>query len=158
MADLIETEDNMEAFLEYMEEYTPTIPDEVIDYYLQKSGYQSPDITTKHVIALATQKFVTEVATDAFQYAKLRQQAATRASTASGNSKKAKPPARLVLTMDDLSHALNEYGVSITKPPYYADQSSTVKRHDNTGKTTPSRTKKGITTKSGRKSKPKEHG
>lgn len=68
------------------------IPDEVTDYYLQKSGFETDDvrvyvelgqliwlsqlahslINSKRMLALAAQRFVSSISTDAFQYARAR--------------------------------------------------------------------------------------
>uniref|UniRef100_A0A1S4BT75 Transcription initiation factor TFIID subunit 10-like n=1 Tax=Nicotiana tabacum TaxID=4097 RepID=A0A1S4BT75_TOBAC len=45
--------------------YTPTIPDELVEHYLGKSGFQCPDVRLIRLVAVATQKFIADVATDA---------------------------------------------------------------------------------------------
>ncbi|GER34398.1 transcription initiation factor TFIID subunit [Striga asiatica] len=78
-------------FLSSLMDYTPTIPDELVEHYLAKSGFQCPDIrlgnhTTSlnatefpargamvawpetRLVAVATQKFIADVATDALQH------------------------------------------------------------------------------------------
>ncbi|KAL2925752.1 Transcription initiation factor TFIID subunit 10 [Bienertia sinuspersici] len=49
-------------------DYSPTIPDELVEHYLAKSGFQCPDVRLIRLVAVATQKFISEVATDALQY------------------------------------------------------------------------------------------
>ncbi|KAK4606578.1 hypothetical protein RGQ29_000706 [Quercus rubra] len=56
-------------FLASLMDYTPTIPDELVEHYLAKSGFQCPDVRLIRLVAVATQKFVSEVASDALQYA-----------------------------------------------------------------------------------------
>jgi transcription initiation factor TFIID subunit 10 len=117
--------------MQHIENYTPTLPDTVIDYYLAKSGFETDDVRIKRVIALAAQKFIADIAYDALQYCKLRQQSTLSAQTTSmasamgsgggsssgsggsGSSKK------LVLTMEDLAAALAEYGIQARRPDYY---------------------------------------
>ncbi|KAK8914185.1 hypothetical protein KSP39_PZI024271 [Platanthera zijinensis] len=58
-------------------DYTPTvrlslsflqIPDELVEHYLGRSGFQCPDLRLTRLVAVATQKFISEVASDALQY------------------------------------------------------------------------------------------
>ncbi|KYQ93859.1 hypothetical protein DLAC_05259 [Tieghemostelium lacteum] len=102
-----------EEFINSMEEFVPTIPDEVITYYLNKTGFSCSDIKIKRLIALATQKFISDIANDSLQYCKIRLQGSSREKTRKDKA--------LVLTMDDLSLALKEYGINIRKPDYYAE-------------------------------------
>ncbi|KAI7869931.1 transcription initiation factor TFIID 23-30kDa subunit-domain-containing protein [Spinellus fusiger] len=103
-------ENNLAEFLAMIDNYTPIIPDAVTDYYLSRTGFDCDDIRIKRLLALAAQKFVADIATDAFQYCKVRQ---------SGNRRTGKER-KTVLTMEDLSAALTEYGVNIKKPDYYS--------------------------------------
>ncbi|KAG0742845.1 hypothetical protein G6F57_006536 [Rhizopus arrhizus] len=103
-------EKTMAEFLSLMDNYAPIIPDAVTDYYLSKSGFDCDDVRIKRLLALATQKFIADIATDAFQHCKVRQ---------SGNRKTGKER-KTVLTMEDLSPALAEYGVNVKKPEYYS--------------------------------------
>ncbi|KAK4511093.1 uncharacterized protein ATC70_012304 [Mucor velutinosus] len=100
----------MAEFLASMDNYAPIIPDAVTDYYLSKSGFDCDDVRIKRLLALATQKFVADIATDSFQFCKVRQ---------SGNRKSGKER-KTVLTMEDLTAALADYGVNIKKPDYYS--------------------------------------
>ncbi|KAF9979963.1 Transcription initiation factor TFIID subunit 10 [Mortierella antarctica] len=97
-------------FLPMMESYNPIIPDAVTDYYLSRTGFDCDDVRIKRLLALAAQKFVSDIATDAFQYCKVRQQSQKRTP---GKEKKT------VLTMEDLSDALGEYGINVKKPDYF---------------------------------------
>ncbi|SCZ87790.1 BZ3500_MvSof-1268-A1-R1_Chr2-3g05258 [Microbotryum saponariae] len=99
--------------LEMMDEWQPIIPDEVTDYFLQKNGFETDDPRVKRLLALAAQRFVSSIAADSFQYARAR----TAASKSSGS--KAKGRTRTVLTMDDLSAALKDYGVGADRAAYY---------------------------------------
>ncbi|GAA6064564.1 hypothetical protein JCM10212_006210 [Sporobolomyces blumeae] len=91
-------------------------------------------------MALAAQRFISSISADAFQYARARTAAgpggrgnqATQGAAASasgsgqaggaagqGGQQKAKGRQRTVLTMDDLSAALKEYGVDAGRAAYY---------------------------------------
>ncbi|KAM7506586.1 hypothetical protein LguiA_017039 [Lonicera macranthoides] len=103
-------------FLASLMDYTPTIPDELAEHYLAKSGFQCPDVRLIRLVAVATQKFIAEVATDALHHCKARQSSIVK-------DKRDKQPKdkRLILAMDDLSKALREYGVNVKHQEYFAD-------------------------------------
>ncbi|CAO3621582.1 unnamed protein product [Mucor hiemalis] len=109
--DTTKKEKTMAEFLAMMDNYAPIIPNAVTDYYLNKLDSIVMILNVyKRLLALATQKFVADIATDAFQYCKVRQ----------SGSKKAGKERKTVLTMEDLTAALAEYGVNIKKPDYYS--------------------------------------
>ncbi|BGP41443.1 hypothetical protein JCM10449v2_005424 [Rhodotorula kratochvilovae] len=126
----------LSQLLDLMDDYKPVIPDEVTDYYLQRAGFDTSDVRVKRLLALAAQRFVSSIASDAFQYARARTAAGPsgRATGGGGGEKqgggaaggqgaqgqaKAKGRQRTVLTMEDLSSALKEYGVDASRAPYY---------------------------------------
>ena len=86
----------------------------MIEYYLERSGFESSDAQMKRLVALAAQKFLSDVSHDAAQYAKMRGSTGSKKKAANGE---------LTLTMDDLANALKEYGVNVAKPAYFADKS-----------------------------------
>ncbi|XP_028102470.1 transcription initiation factor TFIID subunit 10-like isoform X2 [Camellia sinensis] len=90
-------------FLASLTDYTPTIPDQLVEHYLAKSGFQCPDVRLIRLVAVATQKFIAEVATDALQQCKARQAAVVK-----DKRDKQQKDKRLILTMEDLSKALRE--------------------------------------------------
>ncbi|TPX48026.1 hypothetical protein SeMB42_g02026 [Synchytrium endobioticum] len=97
-----------------MDDYAPIVPDAVTDYYLSRAGFESEDIRLKRLLALASQKFIADIATDALQWSKIRQQQPT-------NKAKTNPKDRkTVLTMEDLTNALSEHGVNLRKPEYFS--------------------------------------
>lgn len=66
---------SLREFLGKMDEYTPLIPDAVTDYYLTLAGLPPPPQTDRRLarlLALATQKFVADIAADAYQYSRIR--------------------------------------------------------------------------------------
>ncbi|KAA0064867.1 uncharacterized protein E6C27_scaffold82G001800 [Cucumis melo var. makuwa] len=110
----------LSEFLASLMEYTPTIPDELVEHYLGKSGFQCPDVRLIRLVAVATQKFVADVASDALQHCKARQAAVVK-----DKRDKQQKDKRLILTMEDLSKALREYGVNVKHQEYFADSPST---------------------------------
>ncbi|KAI9713249.1 MAG: hypothetical protein M1820_001236 [Bogoriella megaspora] len=66
---------SLREFLPKMDEYAPIIPDAVTNYYLTTAGLPPPPQTSPHLtrlIALATQKFIADIAADAYQYSRIR--------------------------------------------------------------------------------------
>lgn len=104
----VDKEREMAELLITMDNYKSIIPDAVIDYYLNKTGFDCDDPRIKKLFALAAQKFIADVATDAYQFNKVRQ-----------SSSKANKEKKVILNMDDLSSALTEYGVHVKKPDFY---------------------------------------
>jgi len=105
-----------------LDEYEPLIPNEVTDYYLQRVGFECEDVRLKRLLSLAAQKFVSDIAADAYQHARIR------TNTAGGRARANQPltgpgslrdKTRTTLTMDDLSAALSEYGINSRKPDFY---------------------------------------
>ncbi|XP_050364960.1 transcription initiation factor TFIID subunit 10 [Argentina anserina] len=111
---------SLSEFLASLMDYTPTIPDELVEHYLAKSGFQCPDVRLIRLVAVATQKFVAEVATDALQQCKARQ-----AVVVKDKRDKQQKDKRPILTMEDLSKALREHGVNVKHQEYFADCPST---------------------------------
>ncbi|KAF7294462.1 Transcription initiation factor TFIID subunit 10 [Mycena kentingensis (nom. inval.)] len=108
-------------FMLMLDEYEPLIPNEVTDYYLQRVGFECEDVRLKRLLSLAAQKFVSDIAADAYQHARIRTNAAggrARPQTFGGPGA-AKDKTRTTLTMEDLSAALAEYGVNARKPEFY---------------------------------------
>ncbi|ANB12502.1 Taf10p [Sugiyamaella lignohabitans] len=136
---------SLKELLNSMDEYAPIIPDAVTDFYLAKAGFETSDRRIKRLLALATQKFVSDIASDAYQYSRIRSAtsvsnssnpqararalmagmsgaAGAQAGGASTGSTAPGPPGnqgKLVLTMEDLGNALSEYGVNIRTPDFY---------------------------------------
>ncbi|KAF3792025.1 Transcription initiation factor TFIID subunit 10 [Nymphaea thermarum] len=107
-------------FLNSLIDYNPTIPDELVEHCIAKSGFQCPDIRITRLVAVATQKFISEIASDALQLCKARQSAVVK-----DKKDKHQKDKRLILTMEDLSKALSEYGINVKRPEYFADSPST---------------------------------
>ncbi|XP_054716663.1 transcription initiation factor TFIID subunit 10-like [Uloborus diversus] len=98
-------------FVLQLEEYTPTLPDPVVSYYVHSAGFETTDPRVMRLISIAAQKFISDIANDALQHCKMR---------GAGQSKKAAKDKRFVLTMEDLTPALAEYGINVKKPHYFA--------------------------------------
>ncbi|KAM3208838.1 hypothetical protein ACQJBY_063494 [Aegilops geniculata] len=106
-------------FLSSLMDYNPTIPDELVEHYLGRSGFHCPDLRLTRLVAVAAQKFISDIASDSLQHCKARVAAPIK-----DNKSKQPKDRRLVLTMDDLSKALREHGVNLKHPEYFADSPS----------------------------------
>uniref|UniRef100_A0A453R7B5 Transcription initiation factor TFIID subunit 10 n=1 Tax=Aegilops tauschii subsp. strangulata TaxID=200361 RepID=A0A453R7B5_AEGTS len=95
------------------------IPDELVEHYLGRSGFHCPDLRLTRLVAVAAQKFISDIASDSLQHCKARVAAPVK-----DNKSKQPKDRRLVLTMDDLSKALREHGVNLKHPEYFADSPS----------------------------------
>ncbi|CAI5755706.1 unnamed protein product [Candida verbasci] len=152
LPDLSRKDKTLKEVLDMMDdEFSPIIPDAVTDYYLAKNGFETSDIKIKRLLALATQKFISDIAQDAYEYSRIRSSTAvynssnpqvrakqllqgqqyahqqSLADTESGESQQAQQShsnagnqhGKIVLTMEDLSNALSEYGINATRPDFY---------------------------------------
>lgn len=164
LPELTRKDKTLKEVLDLMDgDFAPIIPDAVTDYYLAKNGFETTDIKIKRLLALATQKFVSDIAQDAYEYSRIRSSSAvynsanpqTRAKqllqgqqyanqqtlTGAGNkpsladgasaddhqalqpshsgSSAGNNQGKVVLTMEDLSNALSEYGVNTTRSEFY---------------------------------------
>ncbi|KZS94455.1 transcription initiation factor IID, TAF10 subunit [Sistotremastrum niveocremeum HHB9708] len=105
-------------FMLMLDDYEPLIPSEITDYYLQRVGLECEDVRLKRLLSLAAQKFVSDLAADAFQHARIR----TNPSGARGRAPlglAGKDKTKTTLMMEDLTAALSDHGVSARKPEYY---------------------------------------
>lgn len=99
-------------FILQLEDCAPTIPDVVTSFYMNSAGFESQDPRMVRLISLVAQKFISDIAYDALQYSKVK---------ASGqNTKKQAKDKKMVLTLEDLTPALEEYGIQARKPPYFS--------------------------------------
>jgi len=99
-------------FMTQLEDYPPTIPDSVTAYYLNNAGFEATDPRIVRLVSLSAQKFISDVANDALQHCKMR-------VSSQAVKKQARDKQLLTLTMEDLTPALAEYGINVTKPQYY---------------------------------------
>ncbi|CAG88455.2 DEHA2E20174p [Debaryomyces hansenii CBS767] len=162
LPELSRKDKSLKEVLDLMDgEFAPIIPDAVTDYYLAKNGFETSDVKIKRLLALATQKFISDVAQDAYEYSRIRnsssvynsanpqvrakqliqgqqyanQQSITGSVGGSGSgvegqgdqqqpsqhtgSNAGNQQGKIVLTMEDLSSALNEYGLNTSRPDFY---------------------------------------
>lgn len=107
----------VERFVERMADVRPTIPDEVVDYFLARAGFCAADVQVKRIIALAADHFVSSVAHLADQSSvKQWQEQQPQASQADADA-----DAEKTLTMEALQQALLQHGVDLKRPDYWVD-------------------------------------
>lgn len=142
-------------FLSKMDDYAPIIPDAVTAHYLTLAGLPPPSATDPsgerglstplplaRLLALATQKFVADVAADAYQYSRIRAnnsagaaapvptgptqqpgkgQAALGVQRAGygGGGQGGSAQGKTALTMEDLGMAVQEYGINVKRGEFY---------------------------------------
>ncbi|KAK0388154.1 hypothetical protein NLU13_4399 [Sarocladium strictum] len=66
---------SLREFLHKIDDYAPVIPDAVTHFYMTKAGLPPPpqtDPRLARLLALATQKFIADIAADAYQYSRIR--------------------------------------------------------------------------------------
>ena len=150
--ELTKKDKTLKEVLDLMEgDLAPIIPDIVTEYYMAKNGFETSDIRISRLLALATQKFILDVAQDAYEYSCIR--SASSVYNASNPQARAKQliqgqqfanqllpggagiedqqpqqhmpsnagsqQGKIVLTMEDLSSALSEYGINTSRPEFY---------------------------------------
>lgn len=95
-----------------LDNFKPLIPDLVLDHLLELNGIDHADLETKKTVAALAQKFITDIATSAFQFHKIHQKAAMK-------DKRFAKEKKLTLNVNDLQKALEEYGIDISRPSYF---------------------------------------
>lgn len=84
---------------------------------------QSEAVCSKRLLALCTQKFISDLATDAYQFSKIRSSSSTSTAQApqmgARVGRPGKDKGRSVLTLEDLSAALGDGGVNVKRPEFY---------------------------------------
>ncbi|WKY09475.1 hypothetical protein Q1695_002104 [Nippostrongylus brasiliensis] len=100
---------SMRDFINELEDYVPTIPDSVTQHFMRSCGCDCSDPRIIRLIALATQKYVSDIILDAMQQARMK---------GLGQTKKGTKETRYCLTNDVLESVLKEYGINYALPPY----------------------------------------
>jgi len=98
-------------FLGQLEDYSPTLPDSVANHYLHLTGFESSDPRMSRLISIAAQKFISDIVNDAFTHCKLKGQIPVGKTKVKDK--------KYVLTMEDLVPVMNDYAITLRKPPYF---------------------------------------
>lgn len=110
-----ETYEQVEDILEKIENYNPTIPDAVTENILQSAGFESASPEITRLVSLVAQKFISDISYEALQHCKMRGGGKEEKKKASGRDRK------YAMTTEDLVVALSDQGLTVKKPPYYAN-------------------------------------
>lgn len=76
----------------------------------------------KRLVAVAAQKFVSDICTDALNLARIKAQKKKRDKSSSAATDKSDKD--LTLTVEELSKAAQQHGISVKKPRFFADSAS----------------------------------
>jgi transcription initiation factor TFIID subunit 10 len=105
-----------------LDSFNPVIPDALIDYHFTKAGLQCDDARLKKLVALVAQKFITDVAADALAHQRIRVSSVGKAGGSAGTpggGGSTSTPKKSVLTLEDLTAALQERGIEVRRPFYH---------------------------------------
>mmetsp|Transcript_36850 Transcript_36850/g.94218 ORF Transcript_36850/g.94218 Transcript_36850/m.94218 type:complete len:128 (+) Transcript_36850:179-562(+) len=110
---------DLPRLLATLEDYSPTIPDELTAHCLEKSGHHTEDIKLIRLMSVATQSFIQSIVNDSLEVCKRRKlRMQQRRQREEGYNPKDK---RLIMISEDLVDVLQEYGVNMKVPPYFAE-------------------------------------
>jgi len=101
--------------LDRVEAYQPAIPDNVTENILINSGLNTNDPQMVRLVSLAAQKFISDIAYEALQHCKMR------GGGKEQKKKEGRKSEKFTMTLDDLNGSLQEHGIMVQKPPYYAN-------------------------------------
>lgn len=94
-------------FLQGLDEYSPTFPEPVVKFYLENSGVTVRDERIVKVIAMATDKLLSEIIYDSKQLSLIKQNHVT--------NKKRRQEMADTLELTDLESSLAQYGIFLKK-------------------------------------------
>lgn len=103
------TED-ISTFIKSLDAYAPTLPAQVSNYYLSKSGVNVQDERISKLVSLAADKFMADIIFDAKQFSVLRQKSEKKVV------KKRAQESADTLEFQDLVRALKMRRISISRP------------------------------------------
>ncbi|CAJ0957241.1 unnamed protein product, partial [Mesorhabditis belari] len=99
-------------FMNALDDFTPVIPDAVTLYYMNKAGIAEVEPRIVRLISLATQKYISDIVLDAMQETRMK-------GLGHSVSKKTPKDVKYTLTNEVLDAVLKEYGINITRAPYF---------------------------------------
>lgn len=106
--------EDISTFLVGLDEYRPTVPEAVSQYYAQKAGCSADDPRVIKFLSLACDKYLNDIINDSKQFSQLRQKGATSGTTKAASKRKtmaagASIQKTEIFELEDLSRALGTY-------------------------------------------------
>jgi len=105
-------ENKLLTLLQQLETQTPSIPDKVLEEIMSSKGMRSDDVRITRLVALAGQKFLSDILDDVWRLNKLKGSAQNSRSSKNKDKK-------ATLTTEDIKSALGQRSIQVNKPPYY---------------------------------------
>ena len=99
--------ENLEAFINNIQDYPPPIPDSVIKNIMSTYGMNTDDIRVIHTMNVACQKFISDVLTQTTAIAKAR-----------AKEDKSQKNKKIDLQICDLKNALLPYDIHVNRPEF----------------------------------------
>lgn len=105
-----------------LENYSPTVPEELVQHYMRRSGDDGNDAQLMRFIGIAGERFLATLMTDAMQIAKRRQQMTQPMRRQLGYATASKKDdKRTPLLAEDVAEALKEFGINVRNAPYHVN-------------------------------------
>ena len=101
---------DISTFIKSLDTYSPTLPTEVSNYYLSKSGVNVQDERILKLVSLATDKFMADIIFDAKQFSVLRQKSQRK------ETKRKAVESADTLEFQDVVRSLKMRKISISRP------------------------------------------
>ncbi|KAG7670986.1 hypothetical protein Ndes2526B_g01249 [Nannochloris sp. 'desiccata'] len=116
--------DGLVDVLNFLDSANLTVPDELTKNLLNRSGAACSDVRTVRLVSLAAQKFIADVIEDARESQNNRSQAplAVQKSEGFARQQDKEKDRRVALLTEDLTRALQKYGLKVQPPPYHLEK------------------------------------
>ena len=90
-----------------------TVPDQIVDFNLEKAGCNCPDLRVRRLIGIAAKKLIFDVCRGAMDHREHHIQGLPATKQKAFKNKKQ------TMEMDHLLMALRDKGICLNKPPFY---------------------------------------
>lgn len=112
--------DEIATFLVGLDEYRPTVPDAVSQYYAQKAGCSADDPRVIKFLSMACDKYLSDIINDAKQFSQLRQRGANSGTTKAASKRKAAAleatiQKHEIFEMEDLARSLEQRNIYVRR-------------------------------------------